>query len=57
MVSGLPLIGWAKPVPVNIRRLRHHRRDFMIVAAAGPISNLLQACVWPRSCSARLCHG
>lgn len=44
-VSGLPIIGWAKPVPVNISRLRHHRRDFMIVAAAGPISNLLQAVV------------
>jgi Zn-dependent protease len=43
--SGLPLLGWAKPVPVNITRLRHHRRDFMIVAAAGPISNLLQAVV------------
>ena len=42
-VSGLPLIGWAKPVPVNINRLGHPRRDFMIVAAAGPISNLLQA--------------
>lgn len=43
--SGLPIIGWAKPVPVNISRLRHPRRDFMIVAAAGPISNLLQALV------------
>jgi len=42
-VSGLPLIGWAKPVPVNTRNLRQPRRDFMIVAAAGPISNLLQA--------------
>ena len=41
--SGLPIIGWAKPVPVNISRLRHYRRDFMIVAAAGPISNILQA--------------
>jgi Zn-dependent protease len=45
IVSGLPIIGWAKPVPVNISRLRHHRRDFMIVAAAGPISNFLQAIV------------
>jgi Zn-dependent protease len=45
IVSGLPIIGWAKPVPVNISRLRHHRRDFMIVAAAGPISNFLQAVV------------
>jgi len=43
--SGLPILGWAKPVPVNVSRLRHHRRDFMIVAAAGPISNLLQAFV------------
>jgi Zn-dependent protease len=41
--SGLPIIGWAKPVPVNTSRLRQPRRDFMIVAAAGPISNLLQA--------------
>ena len=44
-VSGLPIIGWAKPVPVNIGRLRHHRRDFMIVAAAGPLSNIGQAIV------------
>ena len=42
-ISRFPLIGWAKPVPVNIRNLRHPRRDFMIVAAAGPISNFLQA--------------
>ena len=45
-VSHLPLIGWAKPVPVAVRNLRHPRRDFMIVAAAGPISNLLQAVVF-----------
>lgn len=44
-ISGLPIIGWAKPVPVNISRLRHHRRDFMIIAAAGPLSNLAQAVV------------
>jgi Zn-dependent protease len=44
-LSHLPLIGWAKPVPVAIRNLRHPRRDFMIVAAAGPISNLVQATV------------
>jgi Zn-dependent protease len=42
-ISGLPIIGWAKPVPVNISRLRNPRRDFMLVAAAGPASNLLQA--------------
>jgi Zn-dependent protease len=43
--SGLPIIGWAKPVPVNVNQLRRGRQDFMIVAAAGPISNLLQAVV------------
>jgi len=43
--SNLPIIGWAKPVPVDIRRLGDPRRDFMLVAAAGPISNLLQAAV------------
>jgi Zn-dependent protease len=41
--SHLPIIGWAKPVPVDIRRLGHPRRDFVLVAAAGPISNLLLA--------------
>jgi Zn-dependent protease len=46
ILSRLPLIGWAKPVPVMLRNLRHPRRDFMIVAAAGPISNLLQAVVF-----------
>lgn len=45
MVSGLPLIGWAKPVPVDMRNLREPRRDFAVVAAAGPISNLLMALV------------
>ena len=45
MVSGAPLIGWAKPVPVNVRQLRHPRRDYVLVAAAGPASNLLLAVV------------
>jgi Zn-dependent protease len=43
MVANAPLIGWAKPVPVNIRRLRHQRRDYVLVAAAGPASNLALA--------------
>ncbi len=43
MLSDLPLIGWAKPVPVDARHLREPRRDFAIVALAGPISNLLLA--------------
>jgi Zn-dependent protease len=43
--SNFPIIGWAKPVPVNTSRFRHPRQSFMVVAAAGPISNLLQAVV------------
>ena len=45
LVSGLPLIGWAKPVPVNISRLRNEQRDYVFVAAAGPASNLVLAVV------------
>jgi Zn-dependent protease len=43
MTTPLPLIGWAKPVPVNLRNLRSPRRDFAIVAFAGPVSNLVLA--------------
>ena len=45
MFTGVPLIGWAKPVPVNVQKLRHHRRDYVLVAAAGPASNLTLAVV------------
>jgi len=43
MMTSAPIIGWAKPVPVNISRLRRERRDYVLVAAAGPASNLLLA--------------
>lgn len=33
--------GWAKPVPVNPYNLRNPKRDLMIIAAAGPIMNIL----------------
>jgi Zn-dependent protease len=45
IIGGLPLIGWAKPVPVVISRLRRRRADYVLVAAAGPASNLLLAVV------------
>lgn len=35
--------GWAKPVPVDPRYFKHPKRDSAIVAAAGPVSNLLLA--------------
>lgn len=43
ILTGLPLIGWAKPVPVDIRFLKHPKRDFALIAAAGPASNFLMA--------------
>ncbi len=44
---GYPLLfGWAKPVPVASRNLRNPRRDMAIVAAAGPVANLVMALAW-----------
>ena len=37
--------GWAKPVPVNMYRLRSPKRDMALVALAGPASNLVLAIV------------
>ena len=38
-------VGWAKPVPVDMRYFRHPKRDMAITALAGPVSNLLAALV------------
>ena len=38
--------GWANPVPVNSRYFRKPRRDMILTAIAGPISNLLLAFVF-----------
>jgi Zn-dependent protease len=35
--------GWARPVPVDSRNLRNPRRDMVLIAAAGPASNLVLA--------------
>lgn len=43
LLTGIALFGWAKPVPVNTRFLRHPKRDHVLVAAAGPVSNLILA--------------
>jgi len=40
---GGPVFGWAKPVPVNFARLRNPRPGMMLVAAAGPATNVLLA--------------
>lgn len=45
MLGGI-LFGWAKPVPVDFRRLRNPKKDMLWVAAAGPASNFLMAIFW-----------
>lgn len=40
------ILGWAKPVPVDARRLRNPRRDMAVVALAGPGANVLMALFW-----------
>lgn len=42
-VSGAPVFGWAKPVPVRADRLRDPRSGMMLVALAGPGMNMLLA--------------
>lgn len=39
-LSGAPMFGWARPVPVAFHRLNDPRRDMVLVAAAGPAMNL-----------------
>lgn len=46
LMSSPFLFGWAKPVPVNFRNLKHYRRDMVLVAAAGPGANLMMAVMW-----------
>ena len=50
--GGRMMFGFAKPVPVDFSRLRKPRRDMVLVAAAGPGSNILLAVI-----SALLIHG
>jgi len=41
MLTNVPILGWAKPVPVNTANLHGHwKRKYMAIAAAGPASNL-----------------
>ena len=40
-LAGLPVIGYAKPVPVNPARMRRPRRDLVLVSLAGPVTNFL----------------
>ena len=44
-VTGAPVFGWAKPVPVVAKRMRRPRLHMMLVALAGPGMNLLLALI------------
>lgn len=44
-LTGAPVFGWAKPVPVDFRRLRNPRWGMVAVAAAGPGINFILAAV------------
>ena len=39
-------IGYAKPVPINIRHLKNVKRDTALISLAGPVSNLIMAFVY-----------
>ncbi len=45
ILGGLPFFGWAKPVPVSERNLKHPKQDMFWIALAGPLSNLLLAVI------------
>jgi Zn-dependent protease len=43
ILSGVGAFGWAKPVPVNVSRLRHPRNQAVLVSLTGPATNILLA--------------
>jgi len=45
-LANAPIIGWARPVPVNFRNLRSPKKHMGYVAAAGPVTNLLLAALF-----------
>lgn len=46
VIAGFGPFGWAKPVPVNVGRLRSPRNHSVLVALAGPLTNLLLAAIF-----------
>ena len=40
------IFGWAKPVPVDARNFNNPKQATMMVALAGPVSNLIMATLW-----------
>ena len=44
-ISGIPLLGWAKPTPVDPRNFRNPMIDDILTSVAGPVSNFIVATV------------
>jgi Zn-dependent protease len=45
LFTGIPVLGWAKPTPVDPRNFRNPVRDDILTSVVGPISNFLVVCV------------
>ena len=45
MLTGAPVFGWAKPVPVNMYNLKNPKRDMIFVSLAGVTANFLLAVI------------
>ncbi len=45
VLAGGPVFAYAKPVPVYLGNLKHPKRDEVLVALSGPVSNILVACL------------
>ncbi len=43
--TNFPLLGWAKPVPINSLHLKNPNRDHILISLAGPASNLMAAII------------
>jgi Zn-dependent protease len=48
LTRSLLLFGWARPVPVNFRNLRPLRLGMILVAMAGPLTNIVLAWIFSR---------
>jgi Zn-dependent protease len=43
LFRSLPVLGWTKPLEIELENLRRPWRDGLLIAAAGPVANLLLA--------------
>src|SRR3954468_15212732 len=41
LISHFPVLGWAKPTPVNPRNFKNPMRDDIMTSVVGPISNFV----------------